>query len=556
MKRLILIILLTSFAISLLAQITQGEWLNHSFSLKENKEIKYLDKQLISHSDSFPAILKSYNYSRNPIMPLLIDQNESLNYVTVRNVRNIPVSRNPEQVILTKDDQFAYIRCFLSNTIEILKIPTGEIVDSLSIPSPQYISLSNDGTKLFIASFTDYMFPPDPPVDDCGLIEVPGSGKSFVTTVDIFTHEIINIDTITILFIRKILQPLNDSIIYLVGDDIVESNLFNSLISRRWIATQQIRNCEIDNKNQRIFLTTVSSSEIDSLNVIELKNGSILSVPYYTNSETDAADYIGIDTLSNRIFIQGKIQPYLEVIVFDAISLNQLNPIYNASLIEHCFLVCPSLGSIFIGGGFPYNTIELDYFTLNRKNELPSPHTKHWKTIIYNDVNNRLYSFQYGATENSLALINPPQNLDIMEYDIKTGETIKYETTEFKYGCSSLRTLVMTKNGNHLIATNSPDNSVSILDLFHESIEESIGANLFEIYPNPTTAIIQISLKNELDSDFNIEIYNIFGELLQHFTKTKSETYFTIDLTNFAKGQYYIHINSSNQSYFRKAIKI
>lgn len=262
MKRLILIISLTSFAISLLAQITQGEWLNHSFYFKDYKEIKYLDKQLISHSDSFPAILKSYNYSRNPIMPLLIDQNENLKSYTNCNVRNIHVSRNPEQVLITNDDQFAFIRCFLSNSIDLIKIPEGKLVKSFSIPSPQYISMSNDGASLLAASLIDSMVPPDPPDDDCSIFQINLSGLSLLTSIDIALQEINHTDTIKIPYIRKILISSNDSTIYLVGENVVEYNLSTFTIKRQWQISNQIFQSEIDNKNQKIFLTAIDSTAV------------------------------------------------------------------------------------------------------------------------------------------------------------------------------------------------------------------------------------------------------------------------------------------------------
>lgn len=471
------------------------------------------------------------------------------------NITNIQVSRNPEEVLINKDDQYAYIRCFLSNTIEILKIPSGEILNSLKIPTPNHFLFNNDTTQLFVASFTDYMIPPDPPSDDCAIIGVPASGITFLTMIDISSQEISRIDTISINSITKILLPSNDSVVYLVGSNVVEYNLNKKLISRHWDLTQQIRRCKIDNKNKQIFITTISSVESDSLNVIDIETGDINRIPYYNNGEEAFARLIGLDTTSNRIFIQGKLNPS-EILVFNTITLTQISTIYNVTLFEDCFIACPSLGSIFIGGDSPNSTVELDYFTLYKKNDLPSPETDRWKTIVYNDVMNRLYSFKYGGLENSINLINPHQKLDVIEYNINSGETFLYETTDSTYGCSYPRTLAITRNGNYVISTNSPENTVSIIELSPESDSEVEINKSIDIYPNPALTFIKIKLNKEFDSDYLIELYNIYGNLQMQQSKSKSESNFTIDLTKFPIGQYFIHFKSIAQSRTFKIIKM
>lgn len=472
------------------------------------------------------------------------------------NITNVEVSRSPVEALITKDDQFVFTRCFLGNTIEILKIPNGEVVKSLVIPNPKHFVFNNDSTKLYIASFTDYMFPPDPPADDCGMIGVPASGFTFLTMIDIISQEIFRIDTISMNSITKILLPSNDSVVYLIGNNVVEYNLNTKLISRQWDLAQQIRRCKIDNKSKQIFLTTISSSESDSLNVIHIETGNISTIPYYNNGEETYANFIGLDTASNRIFIQGKANPP-EVLVYNTLSLSQITTIYDANLYFDCFSICPNIGSIFIGGPYPeYNIVELDYYTLDKKNDLPSPQTNKLKSLIYNDVLKRLYSFKLGGYENSIDFIYPPQKLDVIEYDINSDETFYYETTDSTYGCSYPRTIAITNNGDYVIATNSPENTVSIIKLSPESENEvKINKSIY-IYPNPTSSTTKIKLNKVFDSDYMIELYDIYGKILMQQPKSKSEIIFTIDLTRYPKGQYFINIMSSEQSGIFKILKI
>lgn len=498
--------------------------------------------------------LTSDTFSRSKIHDNQVSHGNS----SVINIKNIQVHRNPEQVLITKNDQYACVRCFLSNTIEIIKISTAEILRSFFIPSPQYISISHDGTKLIVASLSSEPFPDDPPIDDCSIFCIGLNGKTLLTTIDLTSLEIFKTDTIKTLSIQRLLQSSTDSIIYLQGREVIEFDLANSAIIRSWPFAQQIWHSDIDNKNKRIFLTTINASGEFRLKVIDLLTGDTLSaIPYYSNGETAIATYIGMDTLSNRIFVQGKLQPlYSEILVFDAISLNQLPPIDSANMMLDCFLLCPTLGSIFMGAGFPENTMEVDYLTLERKKILPLPSYSEWHTLLLNNDKTRIFSFQYGSSEDALSYINPSQFLDVSEYDIKTGTLSQYNVTDQKYGCSYTRTLAATKDGRYIVATNSPANTISILELSHVGITEITISNVFEVHPNPTSGVITISLKMQFDSDYNIEIYNILGVLLHKISKTKSETNFTIDITKYPKGQYFLRINSLNQSYLRKVVKV
>ena len=555
MRRILLVLLLIPF--SLLAfslDLTKDNSLFKSDTICKEFTIFY--PQMTPQPNAFPKIINSNYPKTSSLNSGIIINNERLSDSS-GNLRNIQVPRNPEQVLITKDNQFACIRCFLGNAVQIVNVNTGEIVKSFTIPSPNDFIINHDGTKLIVGSLTDTPMPPDLPLDDCSIFIIPLSGQSILSIIDIATQEIIQSDTLKIWSINKILQPANDSIIYLVGFDVFEFNLNTNNIIRQWHPAHQIFTSRIDCKNNKIFLT-VGDSLMTFLKVIDITNGDILTIPSYTNSGELFPFYIGVDTLSNRIFVQGRFQPFSQVLVFDAVSLLPTDTIDKAYLASDCFLPCPTEGSLFIGGdggGLPNNTLELDYLTLKLKKVLPSSFSNEWKEIIMNDNKTKLFSFRYGGSEGGGSRMNPDQYLDIIEYDIKTSYSTPYVTTEIKYGCSYMRTLAITSDGKKVIATNSPENTISILDLPNEGVSEPIFAKFIKIYPNPTSDLIHITIDKQFDSDFSIDIYNAIGTIMEKILETKSVIDFYIDLSKYPKGQIYLRFSSGNQFYSFKVIK-
>lgn len=220
-------------------------------------------------------------------------------------LKNIKVSRNPAQVIITNDNKFAFIRCYFSNTIELINIAKGEIIKSFLIPSPFDLSLSNDGAKLIVLSIQEVSLDPSLYPDDCTqFIFISPTAKSVLTIIDISKQEIEKTYTIeTKPCSRRILNSSNNDIIYLATDyGIIEVNIKNLIINKRWQFSKQIWYSEIDKKNNRIFMVNIS----DTLKVINLANGAIHSAPLYVDTTFNTSTYIAIDTLSNRIFVQGK----------------------------------------------------------------------------------------------------------------------------------------------------------------------------------------------------------------------------------------------------------
>jgi hypothetical protein len=95
-----------------------------------------------------------------------------------------------------------------------------------------------------------------------------------------------------------------------------------------------------------------------------------------------------------------------------------------------------------------------------------------------------------------------------------------------------------------------------LIELSPENISDIDISDLLNIYPNPTHASLEINFKTVLESDYNIEIYNLVGQLSMKIPMSKFDTRYSIDLSTYPKGQYFIHINSLNQSFAGKIIKL
>jgi hypothetical protein len=71
------------------------------------------------------------------------------------------------------------------------------------------------------------------------------------------------------------------------------------------------------------------------------------------------------------------------------------------------------------------------------------------------------------------------------------------------------------------------------------------------IYPNPGKGIFTVSISNELNA---IEIYNASGNLVYSDPKCSNETSRKIDISNSAKGMYFVKIVNGPKSYTKKIV--
>lgn len=73
--------------------------------------------------------------------------------------------------------------------------------------------------------------------------------------------------------------------------------------------------------------------------------------------------------------------------------------------------------------------------------------------------------------------------------------------------------------------------------------------NMMKIYPNPTSSILFFEGKDQVK---NIIVFDISGKIFKNIENSKSNT---IDISDLAKGIYFIKIISENTTYVKKVIK-
>ena len=90
---------------------------------------------------------------------------------------------------------------------------------------------------------------------------------------------------------------------------------------------------------------------------------------------------------------------------------------------------------------------------------------------------------------------------------------------------------------------------------YNERIEEKFGELLVEIFPNPTSSMLNIEVtpgKEEI-AGVNYQIMNLSGMTL--LNKTSESSGFSIDMSSYEKGGYILILTINNQSTKWKVIK-
>lgn len=83
-------------------------------------------------------------------------------------------------------------------------------------------------------------------------------------------------------------------------------------------------------------------------------------------------------------------------------------------------------------------------------------------------------------------------------------------------------------------------------------VDESNSLNTFEVYPNPTSGIINISL-NEVNGNSVVRLFSADGKLLME--KNISSAIIQIDLTAFASGTYMVQVQNENGTTTKQVIR-
>ncbi len=73
-----------------------------------------------------------------------------------------------------------------------------------------------------------------------------------------------------------------------------------------------------------------------------------------------------------------------------------------------------------------------------------------------------------------------------------------------------------------------------------------------EIYPNPSNGSINLRFSNLNESNVNIKVLNLLGEMVFENIYSYKVNNLTIDLSNLSKGVYFININTKSNQYTKK----
>jgi hypothetical protein len=173
---------------------------------------------------------------------------------------------------------------------------------------------------------------------------------------------------------------------------------------------------------------------------------------------------------------------------------------------------------------------------------------------------------QYGYGEESALKItmknNPVRPLislvdDILQSDAAIGNQWYINSSIIKDSINS--TLTPKATGNYYVITtldgcaSQPSNIISYVYVGINDVKNTKGINFF---PNPTTGILTISLKNKFDSDYSVDIYDTAGNVLTALMKNKSEKEITVDLSNLTDGVYILRVINAKKCYRVKVNKI
>jgi hypothetical protein len=79
------------------------------------------------------------------------------------------------------------------------------------------------------------------------------------------------------------------------------------------------------------------------------------------------------------------------------------------------------------------------------------------------------------------------------------------------------------------------------------------GGNV-NLYPNPTSKIVNIQLNNEITGEATLNIYNSLGELVRTEAVNPQNSPYAIDITGFQKGFYYVNISNDKCHIIKKLL--
>lgn len=107
---------------------------------------------------------------------------------------------------------------------------------------------------------------------------------------------------------------------------------------------------------------------------------------------------------------------------------------------------------------------------------------------------------------------------------------------------------------NSPVATNIANTDIILFTGIHET---SISPDVFQVYPNPASSLLNIQLNQKLQKNNSLELYSVFGQRIQTIESRNSqgENFIkTIDISHLYAGVYFIKLEG-NSSFVMKFVK-
>ena len=126
----------------------------------------------------------------------------------------------------------------------------------------------------------------------------------------------------------------------------------------------------------------------------------------------------------------------------------------------------------------------------------------------------------------------------------------------------TINNVLISDAGNYTCLITGPQNeqltsqtAVLTVNDCMTSILDVIDARLVQLFPNPTTGIITLQI-SELEEDYDLQFYNLQGQLLRNVHLVLDGTGYSqdFDLTTFAKGIYLIRLVNAERALVKRVV--
>lgn len=145
---------------------------------------------------------------------------------------------------------------------------------------------------------------------------------------------------------------------------------------------------------------------------------------------------------------------------------------------------------------------------------------------------------------------NPAKMVDFMQYGSAGNPTESVAVSKGIWGAGTFVTGLPSFNYS---GNGSTDNGVTFWLGNPSGVDENVLNNKVSVYPNPTSNILHVDITNH-NIISSYKLINMLGEIVLEGSNVKSLNYFTIDVSNVAKGNYALQLNSADKVEVEKII--